>query len=135
MKNKLSFPILTGCIALFFLTGFSVVWAEENMEYRFERLWPKLEQPWYFNLLTDIAIADDNSVYVAEGFGNRIQQFSADGDFIRQWGSKGSETGQFDFPSGLAIAIDNNSVYVADRGNHRIQQFTADGIFIRQWGK
>jgi len=35
-------------------------------EYRFERMWPTLQQPWYFNTPVGIAIAPDGSVYVAD---------------------------------------------------------------------
>ena len=43
-------------------------------------------------------------------------------EFVRKWGSEGSEDGQFDRPYGLAIGSDGN-VYVADTGYYRIQVF------------
>jgi len=52
---------------------------------------------------------------------------------IIQWGSKGSDTGQFITPSGIALDGSGN-VYVSDRGNNRIQVFTSTGDFIRAWG-
>jgi hypothetical protein len=53
--------------------------------------------------------------------------------FVRSWGSKGTDEGQFDGPSGIAIDSSNN-VYVTDLFNNRIQKFTADGTFITSWG-
>jgi len=38
--------------------------AEE--EYRFERMWPTLQQPYYFRNPTGIAVALDGSVYVGD---------------------------------------------------------------------
>ena len=61
----------------------------------------------------------------------RIQVFDLDGNYITQWGRKGSSAGEFDFGSGGApedfegsIAVDSEgNIYVADVGNGRIQKF------------
>ncbi len=37
-----------------------------DIGYRFERLWPQLQQPWYFNAPIAIAIAPDGSVYLTD---------------------------------------------------------------------
>jgi DNA-binding beta-propeller fold protein YncE len=101
-------------------------------------------------------------VYVADTSGHRIEQFDADGDFIRMWGRgvnqtisgdvcpvnpgdvcgpgvAGGDAGWFSSPQG--VAVDNSagpaagSVYVQDVGNYRIQRFTAAGDFVLTWGK
>ena len=64
---------------------------------------------------------------------SRIQRFTANGNFVDQWGGEGSGEGQFDSPQDLAVANDG-TVYVVDSGNNRIQRFTANGDFIDQWG-
>lgn len=115
---------MTGCILLLSLLDISLAFAEENIEYRFERLWPQIEQPWYFDFPTDVAIAPDGNVYVTDTRNYRVQQFTSQGDFIRAWGSKGAGNGQFNDLRNIAIASDG-SVYVADLGNHRMQQFTS----------
>jgi len=76
-------------------------------------------------------------VYVVDRNRNRIQRFTADGVFISQFGSSGSEEGQFSFGEALPdVAIDpaDGSVYVADSGNNRIQKFTEDGTFLYTFG-
>ena len=86
-----------------------------------------------FNFPTNLALAADGSMYVADGYGNaRIHKFTTDGQFLLSWGEPGSEPGQFHVPHG--IAVDGNGlVYVADRENSRIQTFTPEGQFVQFW--
>jgi DNA-binding beta-propeller fold protein YncE len=49
------------------------------------------------------------------------------------WGTRGSATGQFISPWGVAVDA-SGSVYVADQGNNRIQKFTREGAFVTQFG-
>ena len=86
-----------------------------------------------FNLPTDVAVANDGSFYVSDGYGNsRIIKFSKDGSYQFEWGAFGSEKSQFNIPHGLDL--DNNgNVYVADRENNRIQKFDSLGNFIDEW--
>ena len=79
-----------------------------------------------------IAVNHSGEVYVTYVTCHCIQVFTTDGVFLRAWGSKGSDDGQFDDPRG--IAIDGlGRVSVVDRGNLRIQVFTTDGGFLRKW--
>jgi tripartite motif-containing protein 71 len=86
-----------------------------------------------FSNPSDVAVAPDGTVYVADTGNRRIQRFSATGAFLGTWGSSGSGDGQFSNPSGVAVAPDG-TVYVADGGNHRIQRFSASGTFLGMWG-
>lgn len=98
-------------------------------KYIFERMWPVLEQPWYFCWPESVAIDGDGNVYVADSNNDRIQKFSSTGAFIAKWGSAGNGDGQFNDPTG--ISIDGNwNVYVADSGNNRIQKFTSSGALM-----
>lgn len=87
----------------------------------------------HFNRPTDIAIAPNGDMYVADGYGNRrIVHMDSSGKFIRDWGTEGDKEGQFVDPHGITLDEAGN-VYVADRGNSRIQVFTKEGKFIQQW--
>jgi NHL repeat len=86
-----------------------------------------------FNRPTDVAFDSAGNIYVADGVGNqRVAKFDKNGVFVKSWGSKGSEPGQFG-SSVRAIAVDaQNNVYVADSGNKRIQVFDSNGTFKTQ---
>ena len=87
----------------------------------------------HFNKPTDIAVADDGSFYVSDGYGNsRIVKFSPTGKYLFQWGKKGEKEGEFDIPHGICLDRSGN-VYVADRENNRVQEFDSSGRFIKQW--
>jgi sugar lactone lactonase YvrE len=77
----------------------------------------------------------DGYYYVAEfGENERISKFDVDGNFIKLWGSHGTEQGQFQRARALALGPDG-LLYVADSVNHRIQVFTRDGDLVRCWGE
>src|SRR5688572_19973991 len=50
-----------------------------------------------------------------------------------QWGTLGSDNGQFVQPIGVAVDGLGN-VYVADTSSDRIQKFSSTGQFITKWG-
>ena len=120
---------------VFFLVTFILlpVSASSEETYKFERMWPTLQQPWYFSLPDDIAVDGAGNVYVLDGGNHRIQKFTSSGAFITKWGSEGSEDGEFDNPEGIEVDGEGN-VYVADYFNDRIQKFTSSGEFITKWG-
>src|SRR5437667_2479179 len=87
-----------------------------------------------FNGMADVAVAKNGDIFIADGEGpnTRVVKFSKNGKFIKWWGGKGTEPGQFDQPH--SIAVDSKDrVYVADRSNNRIQIFDSDGKFLDQW--
>lgn len=85
----------------------------------------------HFNLPTDIAVADDGSFFVSDGYGNsRIVKFSSTGKYMKAWGTFGKKSGQFIIPHGLAIH--NNTIYVADRQNNRVQLFDTSGNYVKE---
>lgn len=53
--------------------------------------------------------------------------------FSFTFGSRGTETGQFDHPFGVAVDGSGN-IYVADTRNVRVQKFASNGSFILQFG-
>ncbi|MEX0617556.1 MAG: peptidyl-alpha-hydroxyglycine alpha-amidating lyase family protein [Pseudohongiellaceae bacterium] len=88
-----------------------------------------------FSEPNDVALDSRGNIYVVQGHGGnlpRVLKFSADGEFITQWGSRGYGAGEFVVAH--AIEIDENDVlYVADRENMRIQRFDTRGNLLREW--
>ena len=58
-------------------------------------------------------------IYVSDGGNHRVSVFTSDGQFVRSFGSKGSGTGQFSSPHGLAFDSSGH-LYVCDYDNKRI---------------
>ena len=65
---------------------------------------------------------------------HRIQKFDANGNFILEWGDRGTADSEFECPSGLGIDSQDN-VYVVDNGNDRIQKFDDQGTLLAKWGQ
>jgi len=79
---------------------------------------------------------NDGDIFVVDshrrGLNNRIVHYDANGVFIKEWGSKGSQQGQISEPH--TIAMDSRRrLFVGDRENNRIQIFTQNGEFLDEW--
>jgi len=89
--------------------------------------------PHAFNGVADVAIAQNGDIFVADGHVNsRIVKFSKDGQFIKEWGTKGSGPGEFNLPHSL-VFDSRGRLLVADRSNKRIQLFDQNGTFLEEW--
>lgn len=89
------------------------------------------------NQPNDVAIAANGDIFVAQGHtpgaggDARVLKFDKDGRFIKQWGGKGKEPGQFVVAHG--IVIDGKGLlWVMDRENQRVQVFDSNGTFVRE---
>ena len=83
-----------------------------------------------------VGIAKDpaENLYVCEyGGHDRIQVFSSDGRWLREFGSSGTGPGQFQRPSGLAWH--SGRVFIADSVNNRVHIYKDDGTYIGLLGE
>ena len=86
-----------------------------------------------FRQVTDVAWDKEGNTFISDGYINsRVAKVDKDGNWLKSWGDRGKEPGQFNTPHSIATDAKGN-VYVADRGNHRIQVFDGDGKFLRQF--
>lgn len=85
--------------------------------------------PGEFRQPFDIAIDQEGFVYVTDTGNRRVQKFSSEGKFIRQWGED-----LFEKPAGITIGLDD-AVYVSDYFKDEIFKFSRDGKLLLRWGK
>ena len=96
--------------------------------------------PGQLNQPNDVITAPNGDIFVADGHSGqgqnpapgstgRILKYTADGEFIKEWGEIGIGPGEFRTPH--ALEFDSRGrLFVADRGNHRIQIFDQDGNYL-----
>lgn len=89
--------------------------------------------------MANLAIAPDGNIWVLDVQTGTFSIYAPDGSPRGQWGSPGSEDGQFDFAltpdigaADFAFGPDG-SLYVVDI-HQRVQQFAPDLSFVRSWG-
>jgi hypothetical protein len=93
--------------------------------------------PDLFNEPSDLVIAPNGDLYIADGHINRssnrrILHLTKEGKFIEQFGMPGTGPLQFDNPHSLAIDS-RGRIFVGDRTNNRIQILSPQGQFIAEW--
>lgn len=88
-----------------------------------------------FNEPWGVAVGTDGSVYVADTWNHRIQEFSPQGSFLNTWGVYGLPDSLNGFYGPRDLVIDSQDrVFVADTGNKRISVHDSDGNFLFQIG-
>lgn len=92
--------------------------------YVFDRFFPRLPQPWYFNSPMGLAVDASRNVYIVDQGNSRIQVFDSNGNFVRKWAVGGALH--------AAVGV-SGEVYVSDQGG-RIQVFDATGNHLRWFG-
>ena len=91
----------------------------------------KFNEPW------GVAVSPDGDyVYVADTWNHRVQKFSAQGEFINQWGNFGQTTTEpFLLYGPRDITVDNTgNVLITDTGNKRVMVYSSDGEYLTQFG-
>ena len=92
--------------------------------------------PDLFDQPTDVVVAPNGDIFVTDshrnGTNNRVVKFTKDGQYVKEWGRKGSGRGEMSEPH--TIAMDSRGrLFVGDRENNRIQIFDQDGNYLDEW--
>ncbi|MBI4914272.1 MAG: hypothetical protein HY825_00350 [Acidobacteria bacterium] len=77
----------------------------------------------------DLTVAENGTVYVADGAGHKIVVFDKDNQFVERYGEPGRAEGQLDTPSGIIIV--NDDLYVTDQTNGFINIYRQDGKWVK----
>ena len=86
-----------------------------------------------FNRPTDVAWDAAGNSFISDGYGNsRVVKFDKDGNWVKEWGKRGTAQGEFHTLHSIATDAKGN-VYVGDRENNRIQVFDGEGNFLKEW--
>ena len=92
--------------------------------------------PHHFTSPSDVAVAEDGSVFVADGHNNdgnnRVVKYGPDGTFLQAWGRTGWAPGEFRALHAIDIGPDGR-VFVGDRSNNRVQIFDQEGNVLAVW--
>ena len=96
---------------------------------------PSRGRPGELGLVTCALRDREGNYYISEyGEYDRIQKFSARGEFLLEWGGHGTEPGRFNRPQKMAFD-EQGRIWVADACNHRIQVFDTEGRLQFHWGR
>ena len=88
---------------------------------------------------SDLAVADDHSIYAASHLENQIVKLSSEGKLLHatvKYVGESEVVGplRFNSPMGIAYSSKNRKVYVSNTGNHEIQILNEDLSFVGRFG-
>ena len=89
--------------------------------------------PGQLNRAEGITVDGDGQLYVADSVNHRVQVFSADGIYLRQYGHAGSKPGEMSYPYDIRIDAAGRQ-FVCEFGNSRIQVFDREDRLIEVIG-
>ena len=108
-----------------------MTWEEDYLG-EFSRGYGRGDGQWIYPVA--MALDEANVVYVTDEQQHRITALDTDGNFVRQWGERGTGAGQLNGPVGMAINA-AGTLYVAEQGNNRVQLFNTAGESLGMWGE
>ena len=87
----------------------------------------------HFHQPTHVCVMPSGEFFVSDGYGNsRVIKYNAEGEFIKDWGSRGTVIGEFHTPH--IITVDEDGLlYISDRENDRVLVYNQDCECIAEW--
>jgi DNA-binding beta-propeller fold protein YncE len=80
-----------------------------------------------------VAIDSGGNLWVTDTMNGRVQEVSATGSYLSQFGTVGVASGQLKEPRGIAIDS-KGDLWVVDCANDRVQEFSSSGVYQSQFG-
>lgn len=90
--------------------------------------------PSQFNRPEGIAVDGKDRVLVADSCNHRVQVFSTEGTYLREFGRAGSGRGEMSYPYDVKIDLEGR-IYVCEFGNNRVQVFSESGASLEVIGR
>jgi sugar lactone lactonase YvrE len=84
-----------------------------------------------FNQIAGMDADGEGNLYVVDA-NRRVQKFSATGEFLKSFGSRGTHPGELETPSALGVDP-RGFVYVADTELARVEKYDLEGNFVGEW--
>ncbi len=81
--------------------------------------------PSQFDISHDVTIASDGRVFICDRQNHRIQIFTADGEYITEWG---------DFKQPCSVTIDKDGYVYVTELQARFSILDKDGVLVARWG-
>ena len=79
-----------------------------------------------------ITLDSSGNIWTVDEDDNRVEEYNEKGEYLKQFGVKGSEPGQIAQP--VDIAYDNGNLYITEAKNQRVQEFSTSGSYITSFG-
>ncbi|WP_421910532.1 NHL repeat-containing protein [Marinobacter sp.] len=77
----------------------------------------------WFTTVTSVAVGLEGSVYAADFYNDRIQKFTAEGDYLTAFGSEPASAGH----TAMAVAVDNEgTVWSVNFADNRVEKWQPD---------
>lgn len=87
-------------------------------------------EPYLFGNVVGVGVADDR-IFVLDAQVHLVRAYDLDGNHLTDLGAQGQGPGEFERPTGLAVAP--GRLYVRDPRNGRITVFSTDGELVDTW--
>src|SRR5207237_3892786 len=89
---------------------------------------------WALGKPVGLSVGPDGNLWIPDTHYHRVVVYTPQGQQRREWGSQGTDPGQFIYPTDVAFDSAGH-VFVSEYGDHdRIQVFTPEGKFLYQFG-
>ncbi len=85
-----------------------------------------------FHYPDGITIDSSGKLWVVDEVNDRLEEISENGEYINEYGSKGTGNGQLSEP--VAIAYDNGGLFVTEAASDRVQEFSTEGAYVAKFG-
>jgi DNA-binding beta-propeller fold protein YncE len=76
---------------------------------------------------------DYSKLYVVDTRSHSVKVFTLDGQFVKEFGRRGDNQGEFHYPISIAIS-DADTIYVVDALHFAVQAFDQDGNYLFSFG-